>query len=104
MRQCQFYAVKELLQYGVPVPEITNVTGVAGVTVEAISKGAKLPDIIVLQADDRIVKCKKCRDSVLMPCFRCIQDSNPGKSIYCLRRPDKHNFLMLPVSLVRENH
>jgi len=103
MRLSQYYAVKELTRYEVPILKIASITGLTTVMVQNIQdKVGILPEIFLLQFDDekKAVRCPKCGGRVLEPCLKCWQDAvGPDHLIEVIRRPEGHQSYMMNVHL-----
>lgn len=103
MRLSQYYAVKELTRYEVPIVDIANVTGLTTVMVQNIQEEVGvLPEVFLLQYDDdkKATRCPKCGGHVLEPCLKCWQEElGPDHVIEVIRRPEGHQSYMMNVHL-----
>ena len=101
MRLSQYYAVKELSRYEVPVVKIAEKTGLTTVMVDLICKDGRLPDIFLLQNDneERATRCPHCGCKVFEPCLKCCQEAAKDKLIEVIRRPEGHQSYMLNVHI-----
>lgn len=102
MRLSQYYAVKELTRYDIPVVKIAETTGLTTVMVNLIQSDGKLPDIFLLQDDDEkhATRCPHCGGKVFAPCLKCYQEAvGRDKLIEVIRRPEGHQSYMINVHL-----